>query len=294
LFYWLFKIFVVPFFYLVSFVPFFLLYPISNVFSFVLYYLVGYRKQVVIDNLRKSFPEKTEADLQKICKEFYIHFVDVIFETIKLMTISKKSFKARCRFNGEAIRTFESFFNQNQSLVGIMGHCGNWEWAAISHQFYFKQLITGVYHPLSNKSFDEFMLQLRGRMGGHIIPMSMVYKQLLSLKEQHVPTTLGLIADQAPPPESAYWTHFMNQDTGFFYGPEKIAKKFNFPVLYLGVKKVKRGYYEMRVKVLTETPNALAEGEITQLYVNELEKDLREQPFNWLWSHKRWKHKKPA
>lgn len=290
----MFKIFVVPFFYLVSLVPFFILYPISNVFSFVLYYLVGYRKQVVFDNLRKSFPDRSDAEIQKISRQFYIHFVDVIFETIKLMTISDKSFKNRCCFNEEALHTFESFFKKNQSLVGIMGHCGNWEWAAIAHQFYFKRLITGVYHPLSNKSFDEFMLQLRGRKGGHIIPMSLVYKELLALREQQLDTTLGLIADQAPPPESAYWTRFMNQDSGFFCGPEKIAKKFDFPVLYLGVKKIKRGYYEMRVKVLTEHPNATQAGEITQLYVNELEKDLREQPFNWLWSHRRWKHKKPA
>lgn len=292
--YWLFNIFVVPFFYLVSLLPFFILYPISNVFSFALYYLIGYRKQVVINNLRKSFPERSEAEILKICRQFYIHFVDVIFETIKLMSLSEQRFKSRCKFNPQALETFECYFKKNQSVVGIMGHCGNWEWAAIAHQFYFKRPITGVYHPLSNKSFDEFMLNLRSRKGGHIIPMSQVYKELLYLRERNLDTTLGLIADQAPPPESAYWTRFMNQDSGFFCGPEKIAKKFNYPVLYLGVKKIRRGYYEMRVKVLCENPNATQEGEITQLYVNELEKDLHEQPFNWLWSHRRWKHKKPA
>jgi len=255
--------------------------------------LIGYRKGVVIQNLKKSFPEKSDVEIRQIAKQFYIHFVDVIFETIKLLTISEQSFKNRCRFNNDALQTFEQFFAENKSIVGIMGHFGNWEWAAIAHQFYFKQLITGVYQPLSNKSFDEFMLKLRGRKGGHIIPMNQVYKQLLSLQEKGIPTTLGLIADQASPPESAYWTTFMNQDTAFFYGPEKIAKKFNYPVVYLGVEKIKRGFYEMRIKVLTENPTTLADGEITQLYVNELEKDLRRQPFNWLWSHRRWKHKKP-
>ncbi|MCU0360115.1 MAG: lysophospholipid acyltransferase family protein [Bacteroidia bacterium] len=294
MFYWLFKILVVPFFYLVSLIPFFLLYPLSNLFSFLLYYIIGYRKEVVIHNLKKSFPEKSQKEIKKITKQFYIHFVDVIFETIKLISISEKRFKSHCRFNAEALQTFESFFAKNQSVVGIMGHCGNWEWAAIAHQFYFKQRITGVYQPLSNKSFDEFMFRLRSRKGGHIIPMNQVYKQLLVLKEKNISTTLGLIADQASPPESAYWCKFMNQDSAFFYGPEKIAKKFNFPVLYLGVKKIKRGYYEMRIKVLCENPNLLKEGEITQRYVNELESDLREQPFNWLWSHRRWKHKKPV
>lgn len=294
MFYWLFKIFVIPFFYLVSLIPFALLYPISNVFSFVLYHLIGYRKKVVVNNLKNSFPDKSEQEILKITKEFYIHFVDVIFETIKLLTISEKSFKARCHYNSEAMNIFNSFFAKNQSLVGIMGHCGNWEWAAISHQFYFDQLITGVYHPLSNKSFDQFMLKLRSRKGAHIIPMNQVYKALLNLKTQNKTTTCGLIADQAPPPESAYWTKFMHQDTAFFYGPEKIAKKFNYPVFYLGVKKVKRGYYEMRIKVLSENPTVLPEGEITQLYVNELQNDLCEQPFNWLWSHRRWKHKRPG
>lgn len=294
MFYWAFKIFIIPLFYLVSLTPFFLLYPISNFFSFLLYYVIGYRKKVVVENLQKSFPEKSREEVIRIAKQFYIHFVDVIFETIKLMSMSEKTFKDRCRFNTEALNTFQSYFDRKQSIVGIMGHCGNWEWAAISHQYYFTQLITGVYHPLSNKSFDQFMLNLRGRRGGLIIPMNQVYKQLLLLKEQNTATTLGLIADQASPPESAYWTKFMNQDSGFFYGPEKIAKKFNYPVLYLGVKKLKRGYYEMRIKILAENPGELKEGEITQGYVNELEKDLREQPFNWLWSHRRWKHKKPA
>ena len=269
-----------------------MLYPISNFFSFVLYHLIGYRKKVVIENLKKSFPEKSDAEITHITKEFYIHFVDVIFETIKLMSISDTEFKKRCSFDESAIKIFNSFFDKKQSIVGIMGHCGNWEWAAISHQFYFKQLITGVYHPLSNKSFDEFMLQLRSRKGGQIIPMSQVYKQIVHLNQQHTPTTLGLIADQAPPPESAYWTSFMHQETAFFYGPEKIAKKFNFPVVYLGVKKKKRGYYEMRVNVITERPNELPDGEITRLHVKELEKDLHAQPFNWLWSHRRWKHKR--
>lgn len=193
-----------------------------------------------------------------------------------------------------AIEVFENFEKQKQSIVGVMGHCGNWEWGAIAYQFYFKQLITGVYHPLSNKNFDAFMLKLRGRMGGNIVAMKNLYRELLSLKQKGIPTTVGLIADQTPPPESAYWTTFLNQDTPVFNGPEKLARKFNYPLVYVGVKKLKRGYYQMDATVLTLHPNELREGELSELHTRALEKNIVEQPHIWLWTHKRWKHKRPA
>lgn len=290
----MFKILVIPVFYLIALIPFWLLYPISTFFYGTAYYIVGYRKLVVLENLRRSFPEKTEKEIQEISKQFYRHFCDVIFESIKLLTISKAEFKKRCSYNDEALITLQRFFDKKQSIVGVMGHCGNWEWAAIAHQFYFNSLITGVYHPFSNKSFDTFMLKLRSRMGGQIIPMNTVYKQLVMLREKNIPTTLGLISDQAPPPERSYWTQFLHQDTAFYHGAEKIAKKFNYPVFYLGVKKIKRGYYSLHVELITEHPNELADGEITKKHACELEKDLIAQPFNWLWTHRRWKHKRPS
>ncbi len=255
--------------------------------------MVGYRKEVVLENLRHSFPEKNENEILEISKQFYRHFCDVIFESIKLLSISPAEFKKRCRYDEAALKTLNRFFDNKQSLVGVMGHCGNWEWAAIAHQFYFNSQITGVYHPFSNKSFDTFMLKLRSRMGGQIIPMSQVYKQLVILKEKKIPTTLGLISDQAPPPESSYWTTFLHQDTAFYHGAEKIAKRFDYPVFYLGIKKIKRGHYSLHVELITEQPNELANGEITKKHARELEKDLIAQPFNWLWTHRRWKHKRP-
>lgn len=289
----MFKIFVLPLLYLISILPFWVLYGISDFFFIIVFYITGYRKKVVVENLRNAFPEKSEEDIQRITKQFYHHFCDVIFETIKLLTISIPEFKRRCVYDEDAIKTFNRFFDKKQSIVGVMGHCGNWEWAAIAHQFYFTSLITGVYHPLSNKSFDDFMLKLRSRLGGQIIPMNQVYKQLLILREKKIPTTLGLIADQTAPPESAYWTKFLNQDTPVFYGTEKIAKKFNYPVVFLSVKKTKRGYYTLSTHVITENPKDLADGLISELHTRQLEKNIREQPYNWLWSHRRWKHKKP-
>lgn len=136
------------------------------------------------------------------------------------------------------------------------------------------------------------MLNLRSRFGGDIVPMSALYKRLLTLKQQGISTTIGLIADQTPPPESAYWTTFLNQDTPVFNGTEKLAKKFDYPVVYLNIKKIKRGYYALSTTVLTEHPKELAEGQISELHTRQLEKNIREQPHTWLWSHRRWKHKR--
>lgn len=290
---WLFNIFVIPFFYFLSILPFWLLHGISDIIFFIVFYLTGYRKKVVMDNLRRSFPEKTEQELKTIMRQFYHHLCDVIVETLKLMTISKSEFLRRFEFTPYALSVFHDLESRNQSVIGVMGHCGNWEWGAIAHQFYFRQLITGVYHPLSNKNFDAFMLRLRGRMGGNIVAMNNLLRELVRLKQNKIPTTVGLIADQTPPPESAYWITFLNQDTPVFSGPEKIAKKFNYPVVYVSVKKKKRSFYEMNATVITMEPNSLEDGVITDLHSQALEKNIREQPYIWLWSHRRWKHKRP-
>lgn len=284
---------VVPLFYLISILPFWVLYIFSFCIYILLFYIVGYRKKVVVQNLKNSFPHKSEVEIKKITKQFYKHLCDVIFETLKLLTISTSEFKKRFAFTPSAITMFNNFEKNKQSVIGVMGHCGNWEWGAFAHQFYFKQLITGVYHPLSNKNFDAFMKKLRGRMGGNIIAMNNILRELVTLKKNNIPSTIGLIADQTPPPDGSYWLNFLNQETPFFIGPEKLAKKFNYPVVYVGIIKVKRSYYKMEATLITDKPNELEHGAITELYAKELEKNIIEQPQFWLWSHRRWKHSKP-
>lgn len=244
-------------------------------------------------NLKNSFPEKSEAEIRRIEKDFYIHFCDVILETLKLLTISKKEFAKHFTFDDKAKKIFSGFEEKGQSMIGVMGHCGNWEWGAIAYPTGFKQLITGVYHPLSNKNVDSLMLKLRSRFGGNIIPMSRVYKEMLTLKQKNIPTLLGLIADQTPPPEGAYWTTFLNQDTPVFNGTEKISRKFNYPVIYVPIHKIKRGYYTMSAVLITDQPASLPEGSISELHTRALEQNIKEQPYIWLWSHRRWKHKRP-
>ncbi len=273
--------------------PFWLLHVFSLKLYVLVFYIIGYRKKIVIENLKKSFPEKSEQEIKKITKQFYKHFCDVIFETLKLITISVPEFKKRFALTPTAIELFQKFELQQQSVIGVMGHSGNWEWGAIAPQFYFKQLLTGVYHPLSNKNFDAFMLKLRGRMGGNIVAMNNLLRELITLRQKKTATIVGLIADQTPPPEGSHWAVFLNQDTPIFLGPEKLAKKFNYPVIYVSVKKIKRSYYQMDAELITDTPNELADGVITDLHTKALEKNIRDQPPFWLWSHRRWKHKKP-
>ncbi len=289
----LFNTLVIPLFYFISVWPFWLLHAFSFCVYALVYHIIGYRKKVVIQNLKKSFPQKTDEEIKQITKQFYKHLCDVIFETLKLLTISTKQFKKHFTLTQNAINQFTYFETKQQSIIGVMGHCGNWEWGAIAPQFYFKQLLTGVYHPLSNKNFDAFMLKLRGRMGGNIVAMNNLLRELITLRQKKTATIVGLIADQTPPPEGSHWTSFLNQETPIFFGPEKLAKKFNYPVVYVSVKKIKRSYYQMDTELITDAPNELAEGIITELHTKALEKNIIEQPQFWLWSHRRWKHKKP-
>lgn len=291
---WLFRILVLPLLYAISLLPFFCLYAISSFFYLIVFYVARYRREVVHQNLKRSFPEKSEKELQQISKRFYKHFCDVFFETLKLLTISKATFRKRCSMDNESQTIFKSYFDKQQTIIGVMGHCGNWEWGAIAHQAYFDRMITGVYHPLSSKSMDEFMLNLRSRWGGDIVPMSNLYKRLLILQREKKDTTIGLIADQTPPPESAYWTTFLHQDTGVYNGTEKLAKKFNYPVVFMNISKVKRGYYQLSVTKITDTPKELPDGVLSEMHTKHLEKNIQAQPYTWLWTHRRWKHKRPA
>lgn len=289
----LFKICVTPLFYLLSILPFWLLYRLSDLLYVVTYLLVGYRKKVVTENLINSFPEKSKDEIVKIRSEFYKHFCDVIVETIKLLTMSEKTFKKRCSMSDVAVHNFMQYLGNGQTAVGIAGHCSNWEWTGVVIQVYLNKQSIGVYHPLANKNFDSLVYHLRSRFGGDLIPMKQLLKHILSLKQQNIHKLVGLLADQTPPPESAYWTKFLNQDTPVFNGPEKISKKFNYPIVYLTAKKIKRGYYQYDSKVLVHDPKSHPDGEISEIHTKFLEAKIKEQPSYWLWSHRRWKHKRP-
>lgn len=244
-----------------------------------------------MQNLRNSFPGKSEEELKAVSKKFYKYLCDLFLETFKTLTISKSSMLKHCKFNKEALAVFGRLADEKKSAIIVMGHLGNWEWAGNTFSIQCRQQLYVVYHPLSNKYFNGLMVKMRIRFGTKLIAMRDTFKEMLA-KKNEVNVT-AFIADQTPPPQGAHRTTFLNQDTPIFKGPEKIAQKLNYPVVYVYVKRIKRGYYEMFAEVLVADPSAAEEGEISELHTKRLEADIISQPETWLWSHRRWKHKKP-
>lgn len=281
-----------PFIYLLSLLPFPIFYFVSDCFYVLLYYVAGYRKKVVMQNLRNSFPNKSEAELKRLCKDFYHYLCDLFLETFKTLTISKSAMLKRCVFTKESQAVFDKLAEEKKSIVLVMGHMGNWEWAGNSFSMLCKQQLYVIYHPLSNKQFDGLIYRMRSRFGTKLIAMRNTYRDMVANKATVSAT--AFIADQTPSPEGAYWTTFMNQDTPVFKGTEKIAQKLNYPVVYACIKRLKRGFYEMHAEILVENAAATTDGQISEMHTRRLEKDIIAQPEVWLWSHRRWKHKKPV
>ncbi len=246
---------------------------------------------MVLENLRNAFPEKSEQDLQKIAKKYYRHMCNLLAETFKILVFSKRTAIEHCSMHPDAKKLFEQYHRSGKSIIIVMGHFGNWEWAGSTFSIECPQQLFVVYRPLSNQYFEKIALNMRTRFGARALPMRDTLKGMLSSK--NVVSATAFVADQTPPPEGAYWTTFLNQPTPVFVGTEKIARKLNYPVVYVSVRPVKRGYYQLWAETLVEEPSTTQDGEISERHTKRLEKDIREMPEYWLWSHRRWKHKAP-
>ena len=273
-----------------SFLPLGVLYVISDFFYLIIYFVFGYRKKVVRQNIKNSFPEKSEKERIKIEKKFYHHLIDIFIETIKLMHISEKEIKRRNKFIN--IDVAKDLFTKGKPIIGVVGHYNNWEWFN-NMQLYSKHLGLAIYKPINNKRFEKFMNKIREKYGAKAVPMHETLRKLIQLKKQGIlPFTL-LVADQSPVKEEInYWTKFLNQDTPVYLGVEKIAKKFDHAVVFMKMRKPKRGYYETEIVLITDKPKETKDFEITEKHVSLLEELIKEKPEYWIWSHRRWKHKK--
>lgn len=271
--------------------PLGLLYLFSDFIAPLLYYLVRYRRKVVKTNLITSFPDKELKEIKKIEKKFYLHLGDQIVETLKLLHISDQELKRRIN-----VRNFEAVnqaLSKSKNAVLLMGHFANWEWAQeITRYFIPEAFMVSIYHPLSNKTWDDIFLKLRSRWNAHIVPMAKAPRVLLN--KSNMPWVCGFIADAWTWHKNENnWVEFLNHKTWFIYGPEEIGDKVNAEYFYLEMKKVKRGYYDIIFHSLTI--DKLSEEGKTESYPHirefwkEFEKTIQEQPANWLWSHKRWK-----
>jgi len=279
-----------PLIYFFSILPMGVLRQISNFGYFLLFYVFKYRKEVVYNNLRNSFPEKSEAEIDKIAKRFYMVFSDTMFETIKALTITHKALKKRCTVKNYDL--VETSLNKGQSVILVLGHYGNWEWAGGSMAVHAGLPLKAAYKPLSNKYFNRLAVRSRTRIKIRLIPKRQLLKHLTDIGNEQ--TLLVLIADQSPNPREHYWTEFLNQDTAVVTGMERIARQYNYAVYYSTINHIKRGKYEITFKLITDDPNSLPPEALTQMFMKELEADIRRDPGPYLWSHRRWKLKKPA
>jgi len=275
-----------PILLLVSLLPFKLLYLLSDFFYFLIYKVIGYRKQVVYYNLKRSFPDYQEREIFKIRKDFYHHLCDIFLESIKSATISKKQMLKRSKVVNENL-LFEKY--KDQSVIFMLGHYCNWEWAGQLASIHFDHKIHIIYHELSNPEFDRFFYKMRSKFGAHLSTMKNAFREMIRLKNQASATCL--VADQNPSPHTAFWTKFLSQDTPFFRGPAKLGQKLDYPIFYISSEKNKRGYYTFEPKLVFENPKEVSEEMIIKKYTELLEADIKEQPAYWLWSHRRWKHK---
>ena len=269
-----------------------LLYIFSDVLSPIINHIVGYRKKVIINNLKNSFPEKSNTQIKAIRNGFYRHFTDLIFEIIKLGSISEKELSRRVTVSGEEV--LNSLLDQKKGVVVVMSHSGNWEW--ISQRVCFAgrrfEYVGVVAKEVSDPYFDKYFTNLRMRLQegySEIIPFSDTARRLASVR--HKTSMLITIADQTPHKDQIqYRTEFLNQDSGVFLGPERIAKSLNFAVVFCHVVKTGRGMYHIDFELITDTPKEMQQYEITNAHVKMLEEDIRKQPGIWLWSHRRWKY----
>jgi len=266
------------------------LYRFSDILRFFIFDVFHYRQKVILTNLKNSFPQLKEDTIQEIAKKYYQNFTDIILETIKLRNISKQDLLSRFESESDIL---DHYYAENKNLVVVAGHLGNWEMLNLFGSLRFRYQMVVVYHQLANQTFDNWFKDVRTQFGTEMVPMKEAFAKAVTPREK--PFLFILINDQSPAPEKAYWTTFLNQDTGVFRGVELIARKLNAPVLYMGVMRnnFKRGFYKFYFKLITETPKQEPTNSILQKQISFLEEDIIRQPDNWLWSHKRWKHKRP-
>ncbi len=275
------------FVYLLKCLPWFILYGISNFIYYILYYIVGYRKEVVYENLTNSFPDKSKQEIKKIAKHYFRHMSDILVEAIceeKMVAHYQKHMSIK---NPEIL---EKLYATGKSVLLIGGHLGNWEWLGVTMEKLSPFNAKGVIKPLSNPFFNNYIEAIRSRNSSGIIPFKQTIRVMISNRNKQF--LYMLAADQTPHrDEIRYWIDFLHQPTPVFQGTEKIAKTLDMPVVFTNLYRVKRGVYEMELTLITDTPKLCVENEITEKHVALLEKIILERPYNWLWSHKRWKYR---
>ncbi len=275
------------FFKIISWLPFWLLYLISDLMAFFAEHILRYRAAVILKNLRKSFPEKSEEEIRKIKSRYYKNLTDVALETFKLLSISREKFNKRIKIlNVEKVNDLS---DKNLTVIAATSHLCNWEWMLAIGTLHLKAPVDAVYQEIKNNFFERLMLQIRSRFGSIPVEKKQVFRE--SLKKRNIPHVIALVADQSPPrsDEQVIWAPFMNQDTVFYSGMARLAKSFQWPIVFSEMRRLDRGYYEMEFKDICLNPEECSDQQIINKYAEMVENSIRENPESWLWSHNRWK-----
>ncbi len=276
---WIIQLFPLRFHYILS----------DFIFLFV-YYIARYRRGVVFTNLTNSFPSKSLVEIEEITRKFYHHFCDSFIETLYFDRISAAEIKKRLIYNDRDL--IEKFFIEGRPVVLVLGHYNNWEWSC-SWPLKSKIELNVIYKRLTNKSFDRFYQNMRSRFGAIPLERADTYRQLISDQNNHKPTVSAFLMDQTPRKhEIQYWTNFLNQDTPVLTGTEKVARKLDAAVIFCHMKKIRRGYNFVEFELITGHARDTAPFEITEKATRKIEEMIIQRPELWLWSHKRWKHKR--
>ena len=278
------------FVFLFGLLPFWLIYGLSDLIYFLVFYVIRYRKKVVFKNLANSFPDKGKTEIARIAKQFYHHFCDIFLESLKSFSMSEKDVCNHYRFiNPELVN---AFYDQGRHVIIIAGHYNNWEWAGIAAGSQMKHIPIGFYKPLSNKEIDNYLQKTRVKGRSILASITKTSETFQVFRDE--PVAFYMIADQRPASARlAYWMKFLNQDTPVLHGPEKYARIHDYPVFYSNVQKVRRGFYQLEFILIEADPANSRIGEIAIKFMNTLEQKITEHPQYYLWTHNRWKFTRP-
>ncbi|MCR5886968.1 lysophospholipid acyltransferase family protein [Hymenobacter sp. J193] len=268
-----------------------LLYGLAEVLYFLMAYVLRYRQRVVLENLRNSFPEKTEAEHRQLARRFYRHFAQLMVEILWLRQATPAQLNRRVEYPNKHVITDR--LKEGKSLLALGSHAGNWEWILTSGQLQLDVPAVGVYQPLNNAFFDEFMYKLRTRTGAELVTMRETIRYMAATRNRQ--KVLSMLSDQSPSnPTNRYWTELLHQDTAFYTGADRLAAHFQMPVVYVSIQRVRRGYYRIVLEELFDGQSPLNpdQHQITEAFARALERDIQRAPADYLWSHRRWKHKR--
>lgn len=269
-----------------TYLPFPLLYRLSDGLAFLLDKVFRYRRRLVEDNLRHAFPALPEAEISRIRSRFYLHFSDVWLETLKGLSMPAAEYEKRVKLQNPEL--IQQFMDEGRAVMVLASHRSGWEWLTPSHSLLLQVPIDAVYKKVKSDFFDQLMLQIRSRFGARMLEKSDLLRD--SIQRRKIPRLLAIMFDQSPHKRQNHrWYMFMNRPTPFYNASEKLATKLNMPVVFSDMDRTSRGHYTVKFHLITDKPATLPEGEITREYIRIIEEGILRRPADYLWTHKRWK-----